>query len=290
MQGRAFLGEQQQPARTVAFAARDRVDEEIEMSSTAFDGRWQYIRNYMAHRPVLQHGDYSEVGDVWKELRRLDAAGELEGDKAYLMQPTKPQEELYDLENDPWQLNNLAGSAEHATHRDRLRREMHAWMTEIRDTGLLPEAEMRARAGDGSPRDIDWPVEPVLAAAEGEARPDDPDAASRYWTANALLNGGYSEEVALKLAEDESVSVRIVACEALCRNGQSPKGLAGLEAALASDDACVQLAAISALWHLGPLAARAVDSIRRAMETKTEPEYQRTYFEWAAAKIIESFV
>jgi hypothetical protein len=38
----------------------------------------------------------------------LDAEGKLEGDAAYIFMKTKPQEELYDLKNDPSEFNNLA--------------------------------------------------------------------------------------------------------------------------------------------------------------------------------------
>lgn len=289
MQGSAFLGVYARPERKVAFGARDRVDEEIEMSRTAFDGRWQYIRNYMPHRPVLQHGTYSEVAAVWSELRRLHAKGKLEGHGKLLMADRKPREELYDLDSDPWQLRNLAGSEEHAAIQERLKGEMRRWMIAIRDKGLVPEAEMRARAGAGSTAEIAIPVERILAAAEGEADASDGEPACRFWAANALLNGSYSEAIAMQLRGDADPSVQIVAGEALCRNGRVKEGMAGLIEALGSSDACVQLAAAAALWHLGPAAARAVPALRAALGKKTTPEYQRTYFEWAAEKTINAY-
>lgn len=287
MQGSAFLGPFAKPARSLAFAARDRVDEEIETSRTVFDGRWQYIRNYLPHRPVLQHGDYSEVATVWTELRRLHQSGALQGYQRLLMQDTKPVEELYDLSQDPWQLNNLASAQEHQGRKTKLRQALHTWMNTIRDTGLLPEAEMLARAAGRPPRDVPFPVDRVLQAAEGARLPAHPDAAVRYWSAVSLMAGQYNAAAARTLARDANPSVRLAASEALCRAGQLEEGLPGLREALASTDACLQLAAASALWHLGPAAAAsAKPDLRSALQKKTDPAYQRTYFEWAAAKML----
>ena len=60
MQGRAFLGPAKGEARQYIFGARDRVDEVLEIARTVSDGRYQYIRNYMPHRPRMQRSDYSE--------------------------------------------------------------------------------------------------------------------------------------------------------------------------------------------------------------------------------------
>jgi HEAT repeat protein len=87
--------------------------------------------------------------------------------------------------------------------------------------------------------------------------------------------------------EDPSHCVRIAAAEALCEIGAETPALAALAQALAVPDACVQLQAVSALWHLGEKARPAVPALKKALATKTEPEFQRTYFEWAAKKTIE---
>ena len=39
----------------------------------------------------------------------------------------RPKEELYDLENDPYELNNLAGKPQYVTHLKRLRAELKGW-------------------------------------------------------------------------------------------------------------------------------------------------------------------
>ncbi len=145
IQGRAFLGERAGPAREYVFAIRDRVDECYEFSRTVHDGRYQYIRNYMPHRPRMQHSNYSEQTATRKEFRRLAAEGKLEGPAAEFMSATKPPEELYDTQNDPHEIRNLADSPEHRLILARLRGALHKWMVDTCDTGLLPEAEMHRR-------------------------------------------------------------------------------------------------------------------------------------------------
>lgn len=306
MQGTAFLGAHAEPSRRWVFAARDRVDEELEVGRTVTDGRWQYIRNYYPHRPVLQHGEYSEVGQIWQELRRLHAEGKLKGAAAALMSPTKPAEELYDRAADPHQLNNLATKPEHAQRLREMRSVLRKWMIDIRDTGLLPEADMLARANGKSPSEIPetaFPVARVLDAAETVGRGagelprlrrmlSDRDAAVRYWAAIGLTAMGAAAKPAVpelrRALDDKSAPVSIAAAEALCRLNE-PGSVEALARSLESSDACVQLQAAASVWHLGDRASAAFPALRRALESKTKPEYQRTYFEWAAEKTLKAF-
>ncbi|MDX2269226.1 MAG: sulfatase [Bryobacter sp.] len=285
MQGQAFLGGQAKAARRYVYGARDRVDEEIEMSRAVNDGQYLYIRNYMPHRPVLQHGAYSEVAAVWKELRRAERgeAGMNLRDPL-LLAKQKPVEELYDLQRDPWQQKNLAGEARLAKRQRALEQAMQRWMVEVRDKGLWPEAEMRRRILGPEPDEGE--MRGVSAAANGEARAGSGHVAERYWSATQLLAGKYDEETARQLSRDPSASVRIAAAEALCRNGQAEAGFRVLNEALKSMDACEQLAAVSAVYYLGAPPRYLLDTLRKAMEDKHEPTYQFTYFRWAAEKLL----
>jgi len=49
-----------------------------------------------------------------------------------------PEFEFYDLENDPWEFNNLAGKAEHAETEKRLKAALEAWRHETDDPTLDP--------------------------------------------------------------------------------------------------------------------------------------------------------
>ena len=58
--------------------------------------------------------------------------------------PTKPLEELYDVENDPDELHNLAGDPVYKEKLEELRKAFRTWMNEVGDLSYMPEKEMLA--------------------------------------------------------------------------------------------------------------------------------------------------
>ena len=55
------------------------------------------------------------------------------------MAPTRPEEELYDLENDPYELNNLADDPKYQGVLKELRGKLEKWIEETGDQGEIPE-------------------------------------------------------------------------------------------------------------------------------------------------------
>lgn len=139
MQGQPFLGPNLPEPREYVYGARDRMDESYDMFRAVRDGRFKYIRNYMPQRPYSQSSSYADNSDIMREIRRLDAAGELNAEQALFMRDKKPKEELYDLAADPFELNNLAEAAEHDAKRTELAAALDDWMLSIRDLGIVPE-------------------------------------------------------------------------------------------------------------------------------------------------------
>ena len=76
---------------------------------------------------------------MWRELVQLNKDGKLapELSKMYFA-PTRPMFELYDLEADPNELKNLAGSKEAAEVEQKLKGELQEWMILERDFLPLP--------------------------------------------------------------------------------------------------------------------------------------------------------
>jgi hypothetical protein len=58
------------------------------------------------------------------------------------MARTRPEEELYDLVADPYEMSNLAGSTEQKETIDQLRGTLEAWIQETGDQGATPEAAL----------------------------------------------------------------------------------------------------------------------------------------------------
>lgn len=153
MQGRVFLGDRAEPPREYSFGARDRCDETVFRFRTARDARYRYIKNFTPDRPFLQPNAYKERQyPVWNLLKELNAQGKLTPAQAVLCAPTMPAEELYDLESDPYEIKNLAGSPEHADVLKRLRAALEQWIAETHDAGAAMEPpEVVAREGRTKP-------------------------------------------------------------------------------------------------------------------------------------------
>jgi uncharacterized sulfatase len=102
---------------------------------------------------------------ILQEMRRLHAEGKLEGPAALFMRPTKPVEELYDIDADPHEIRSLADRPEHAETLKRMRGVLEAWMKETQDVGLVPEDELKERMRPGGV----WQTTaaPALAPAGG---------------------------------------------------------------------------------------------------------------------------
>lgn len=152
MQGRILFGPRAEPAREYAFGARDRCDETMFRFRTARDARYRYIRNFMPERPFLQKNDYKERSyPVWNLIKELGAQGKLtDWQKNFYLAPTMPAEELYDMEADPWAMNNLAKSTkpDHQAALQRLRGALEKWLVDSDDQGRFPEPpEVTARKG-----------------------------------------------------------------------------------------------------------------------------------------------
>ncbi len=141
MQSRAFLGEHADLPRTYAFSARDRIDETVNRIRSVREQRYHYIRNYMPTQGFASLNRYKEKCFPVKQLmRKLDAEGKLSGPAAELMEPLPP-EQLYDTENDPYEIHNLANSdkPEHREALLRLRAALDTWIIETGDLGQWPE-------------------------------------------------------------------------------------------------------------------------------------------------------
>ncbi len=154
MQGEKFLGEHS-VKRMFVYGARDRCDETVARFRTVRDSRYRYIRNFMPERPLLQANAYKERSyPVWNLLKELHAQGKLNPVQQFLVQPRMPEEELYDLETDPHETRNLAGSTkpEHQAVRERLSVALVHWIEESGDQGRTPEpAEVAGASGATKP-------------------------------------------------------------------------------------------------------------------------------------------
>lgn len=285
MQGRIFLGPNKQPAPEYSFGFRGRMDERFDLIRTARDKRFQYIRNYLPDLPYSQYvGTLYRLQPVMSEWHKELDAGRLNGVQAKWF-TKKPPEELYDLENDPWETNNLANNPKYADVVARMRKATENWITEVKDTGFLTEAELAIRAGKHNQAIYDlarnsdvYPFEAIFKAAnqastEGATLADhlanykSPDPTIRYWGLTGMIRMGRSvqlpEDLLEKALKDDSAIVRVKAAEALCRLDNCAIGLPVLMTVLRDGVGAARLMAISVIDQLDDKAQPALEALEK---------------------------
>lgn len=139
MQGRNFLAHDYQPRRYV-HAARDRCDETVDRIRAVRTERFKYIRNFYPDRPYLQPNAYKDNKLIVQTMRRLYAAGRLDAAQSLIMADQRPAEELYDLENDPHEIRNLAADPKYLPTLIELRGELAHWISTTGDHGQRAES------------------------------------------------------------------------------------------------------------------------------------------------------
>lgn len=242
--GVSFLGDG--PQRDYVFGARDRMDERYDIIRAVRDKRYRYVRNFEPLKPYYQYMNTPEKGATMNEIREAEEAGKLTGAMAIFSAGSKPAEELYDLENDPHEINNLAADPAYAGKVAELKEALFNWQLEIGDLGLIPESEIavREKAAGSSYAILHGETDQSVfiqeltsiatKASEGEsAFPellealDHEDSVIRYWGATGLGNfadsakdfSGAVEKLRATLS-DSSPTVRIAVGRALCRMGE----------------------------------------------------------------------
>ena len=195
---------------------------------------------------------------------------------------TKPAEELYDLESDPYEVKNLADSPGYRDALERLRKAQRHFLLEIRDVGFLPEDEIHTRSRNSTPYQIGhsdrtYPLARILDTALGASsagptdrqklseRLRDPDSAVRYWAVLGLFMHGEAAVQAhagtlREFRGKEAPAVRIASAFALASFGSPDDLTPSLQELLALSDlnenqffVCVE--ALNAIDTLGSKAA-----------------------------------
>ena len=139
MEGANFL-EKDYIEREFVVAARDRCDYTIERIRALVTPRFKYLRNYLTDRPFMQPS-YKDPWPVSKRFREMMANGEMNEAQLVFFGPKKEPEELYDLANDPHEINNLAKDPKFKKILEEHRLLLDGWIKEHGDKGLETESD-----------------------------------------------------------------------------------------------------------------------------------------------------
>ena len=308
MQGQAFLGHNLPAERNYIFGARDRIDEIYDMVRSVRDKQYRYVRNFMPFTPYLPYLDYAEKCNTMKEMRRLYAQGKLNDVQAQWMVDRRPSEELYDLENDPWETKNLADDTEYASIKKRLEEVLNDWMIETRDTGLLSEPLMKRLVkeygseyailhGKNGEKRTKQLLKLAIIASEPKTSDremiykalESSDAAKRYWAVTALgqLTPSSDIEKLQRASTDDEASVRIAAARSLYWAGRKEAALGSLERELKKTDELDEVLhfALNVLEKIGDDAKGVIPAVKQLKAAKKKSEYVNRL----AKRLIEKF-
>jgi hypothetical protein len=264
MQGNAFLGFHKSEEPEYAYMFRGRMDERYDLCRAVRDKQFRYIRNFMPYRIYGQNLYYLWLAPSARAWEKAYLDGNC-NDIQSIFWNTKPAEELYDSENDPWEVNNLATNPAYKNVLERMRSANRDWMIKIKDSGLIPEAQLSDLNGGTATYDYlrsdKLPLQSILEAAEKATNPGSGDLVVfksylksdlgpvRYWGATGLMMLGSPAAELIpdlkNLLNDPSADVIAAASEALFELGDIVSCNVGLSKVLQSENPFARLHALN---------------------------------------------
>ena len=94
--------------------------------------QFKYIRNYFNDLAGTPPAD-AVRSPTFQAMRKLRDAGKLTNAQKSSFEKPRPAEELYDLNSDPHELNNLASDPGYATTLEEFRQQLASWQKDTRD-------------------------------------------------------------------------------------------------------------------------------------------------------------
>lgn len=243
MDGRPILGAgvdtKEVESRNTTLGYADRFDEKSDFCRSLRVGDWKYIRNYQPYLPDGLNNNYRYKQLAYSNWRELYVNGELDKAQRAFFEP-KPVEALHYLPDDPFEVDNLADSADHEEKLQQMRRALTEKLKSLPDLSFYPESEIIASA---LPNATDYgrkksgeiselidianlalePSEEVRDQVLEELHSNNPW--KRYWA--VLVTASWSKIDAettarlMELAHDSNNLVRVRAAESLCRDADN---------------------------------------------------------------------
>ncbi len=141
MQGQPFLGSKNIGSpKSFAFLYSQRYGEQsFKFARGLTDGKIRYTKNFHPHRDRTSYSGYGYGLASWRSYLAEYKSGNLDAKAGLIWQPTQPKEELFNVTNDPWEVDNLITEGSRPKQADILSKILFIKMLETKDTGIVPE-------------------------------------------------------------------------------------------------------------------------------------------------------
>ncbi|HJD91254.1 sulfatase-like hydrolase/transferase [Bacteroides coprosuis] len=243
MQGKAFMGEEKQPAQEYQYAfATNQLHHYMPVRAVT-DGKYKYIRNYIPYRRTSLRNYYQWGMPANIAWDTYVFSGKNENPIWNLPYEIQPSELLFDLESDPWEMNNLAATQEYRNVLERFREKASTHIRKTHDLGFFLPSSREGVNIYSYVREGHYPLEDLynlveLASSAQEKDIDDllahlknPLKEFRYWAVVGLGNlaqAGYLQNTPQELLEilsEEDPYLSAEAAYALYYSGAQEKAL-----------------------------------------------------------------
>lgn len=246
--GQAFMGEHQTEPKKYVHTFRTNRRMHIDPVRGVFDGRYQYLRFYTPYNihGLTQTFQWQMPSQMAWDVHFMDGKASPKHSQYY---EPHPVEALYDLQSDPWELENLAAKPAYQKKLKELRVANEEHIRSIKDLGFLSREQRRQLTAENKDaytwvRANDYPLNDLISLAERaswgkqkdlpffienlqNARPS-----FRYWAINAIAYLAWKgelttvpQEVYTVMNKTEQHDIAAKAAEILVVMGETEKGL-----------------------------------------------------------------
>ena len=142
MQGKALLGKYKSKEKSeFIFSSSDRFDEHVDRSRAVIHRGYKYIKHF---NPEISRTNnaYRDNMAMMKNMKKLWAEGKLGKDQAQWFKNPKPLEEMYLLDEDPYELNNIVNDPKYANKVKFMQVSLNEWIIKTNDLGEFNEVDL----------------------------------------------------------------------------------------------------------------------------------------------------
>jgi len=141
MQGRVMMGPDKEKDRDYIYAASDRHGEVFFKSRAVRSKKFKYIRNFNHDFSINEASTAYKKSNhpIYHLIDILADRDQLNQVQKNLVMPL-PDEELYDVENDPYEVVNLADEPAFVDQLEEMRNALSTWQDQTTDYGMLEDS------------------------------------------------------------------------------------------------------------------------------------------------------